>query len=72
MNKGRLIVIATLTLLMLILLTFDVGARLHEDGSIRITLCIPYTMCSLPYNEAEALPIPAPDYGEVTLPTDHY
>ena len=72
MNIKRMLITGTLLLLAMILLTFDVRARLFEDGSIRITACIPYTMCSLPYVEPDIEALTMPDYGEVTLPTDHY
>ena len=57
---------------MLILVTFDVRFNMYEDGSIRITMCIPYTMCSLEYVEPDIEPLAAPDYGKVTLPQVHY
>ena len=72
MNKWRMIVIAGLTLLMLVLVTFDVRARLFEDGSIRITMCIPTLICSQEYTKPDIEPLDPPDYGEVTLPTNHY
>ncbi len=72
MNRWRMVVIAGLTLLMLVLVTFDVRSTLHEDGSIRITMCIPLLLCNEPYIEPEVAPLPAPDYGDVTLPTNHY
>ena len=67
-----MIVIAGLTLLALVLVTFDVRANLFKDGSIKITLCIPYMICDSEYTEPDIEPLTMPDYGKITLPQVHY
>ena len=63
--------IAVLSLLVILLLTFDVRIRIYEDGSLRATACIPWMICDRPYVEPMAEPLPPADYGEILLPKDH-
>ena len=63
--------IAALSLLVILLLTFDVRIRIYEDGSMKATACIPLMICDRPYQEPIAEPLPPADYGEILLPQDN-